>query len=95
MNNERLTIFEWEHHIGTIVPIRQALVMRPLISFYLFLIVAPLFLLNGLFHYLVMCKCMSTTVGVNGTVHFNYFLVMRLNITIVTSCDLLTVILLT
>ena len=46
-------------------------------------------------HYLVKCKCMGTTVGVNGTVQFNYFLVMSLNITIVTSCDSLIVILLT
>ena len=32
---------------------------------------------------------MSTTVRVNGTVQFTFFLVMRLNITVVTSCDLL------
>ena len=30
---------------------------------------------------------MSTTVRVNGTVQFTFFLVMTLNITIVTSCD--------
>ena len=47
------------------------------------------------FYYLVMCKCMSTTVRVNGTVQFTFFLVMRLNITIVTSCDSLIVILVT
>ena len=46
-------------------------------------------------HYLVKCKCMGTTGGVNGTVQFNYFLAMSLNITIVTSCDSLIVILLT
>ena len=36
---------------------------------------------------------MSTTVSVNGTVQFTFFLIMRLNITIVASCDLLIVIL--
>ena len=36
---------------------------------------------------------MSTTVRVNGTVQFTFFLIMRLNITIVASCDLLIVIL--
>ena len=46
------------------------------------------------FYYLVMCKCMSTTVRVNGTVQFTFFLIMRLNVTIVSSCALLTVILL-
>ena len=36
---------------------------------------------------------MSTTAHVNGTVQFTFFLVMRLNITIVISCDSLIVIL--
>ena len=36
---------------------------------------------------------MSTTVCVSGTVQFTFFLVMKLNINIVTSCDWLTVIL--
>ena len=40
-------------------------------------------------YYLVMCKCMSTTVRVNGTVRFTFLFVMKMNITIVTSCDLL------
>ena len=53
------------------------------------LIVATLFLMNRFF-YLVMCKCMSTTVRVNGTLQFTFFLV----ITIVTSSDSLIVILL-
>ena len=35
-----------------------------------------------------MCKFMSTTVCVNGTVQFTFFLIMRLNITIVT-CNLI------
>ena len=35
---------------------------------------------------------MSTTICVNGTVQFTFFLVMRLNITIVTSCDSLILI---
>ena len=34
-----------------------------------------------------MCKCMNTTVPVNGTVQFTFFFIMKLNITIVTSCD--------
>ena len=39
------------------------------------------------FYYLVMCKCMSTTVRGNGTVQFTFFFIMRLNISIITSCD--------
>ena len=56
------------------------------------LIVAMLFLLNGLFYYLAMCNCVSTTVRLNGTVQFTFFLVMRLNSTIDTGCDSLIVI---
>ena len=52
-------------------------------------------LIKWTFHHLVMCKRMSTTVCVNGTVKFIFFLVMRLNITIVKSCDSLIVILAT
>ena len=59
------------------------------------LIVALLFLLYGLFYYLAMCKCMSVTVRGNGTVQFAFFFIMRLNITIMTSCDSLIVILVT
>ena len=66
--------------------------MRSLLEFYLLLIVATSVLLNGLFYYFVMFKCMSTTVRVDGTVQFILFFVMRLNITIVTSCDSLIVI---
>ena len=40
-------------------------------------------------------KCMSTTVHVNLTLQFTFFLNMRLNITIVMSCDSLIVILVT
>ena len=47
------------------------------------------------FYYLIMCKCISTTVRGNGTVQFTFFFIMRLNVTIITSCDLLIVILLT
>ena len=36
---------------------------------------------------------MSTTVCVNSTVQFIFFLIMRLNISIVTSCDALIAIL--
>ena len=35
---------------------------------------------------------MSTIVRVNGTVQFTFYLIMRLNITIFTSCKLLIVI---
>ena len=38
---------------------------------------------------------MSPTVRVNGTVQFTFFLFMRLNTAIVTSCDLFIVILVT
>ena len=57
--------------------------------------VATLFLLYGLFYYLVMLKCMSTTVRDNGTVQFTFVFIMRLNITIIMSCDSLIVILVT
>ena len=62
------------------------------------LIVATLYLFNGLFcyfHYLVICKCMSTTVHFNDTVQFTFFLVMILNITIIRNCNSLIVILVT
>ena len=64
-------------NIGTILHIRQALVIRSLLKLYLVLIVATLFLLNSYSY--CHCKCMSTTVRVNGTVQFTFFLVMRLN----------------
>ena len=38
---------------------------------------------------------MSTTVRGNGTIQFTFFFIMRLNITIITSCDSLIVILVT
>ena len=38
------------------------------------LIVAMSFLLNGIFYYLAMCKCVSTTARVNGTFQFSFFL---------------------
>ena len=56
------------------------------------LIVATLFLLFA-FYYLVMCKCMSTTVCGNGTVEFTFFFIRGLNFTIITCCDSLIVIL--
>ena len=46
-------------------------------------------------YYLVMCKCMNTTVRGNGTVQFTLFFIMRLNVTIITSCDSFIVILAT
>ena len=49
-------------------------------------------LIDWTFHYCVICKCVNTTVRDNGTVQFTFFLLMRLNITIVRSCDLLVVI---
>ena len=59
------------------------------------LIVVMLFLLNRHFYYLFMCKCKGTTVRVNSTVQLTFFLIMRFNITIITSCDSLNVILAT
>ena len=47
------------------------------------------------FYYLVMCTFMSTTVPVNVTVQFTFFLIIKLNITIVTSCNLIIAILVT
>ena len=47
------------------------------------------------FYYLIMCKCLSTTVCGNGTIQFTFFFIIRLNVTIITSYDLLIVILLT
>ena len=55
---------EQEHHIGTIIPIRQALVVRSLFEFYLFLVVATSSLFNELFIILPNAKCISTTVRV-------------------------------
>ena len=55
------------------------------------LIVTTIFLLNQVF-IILSCECMSTTVHVNGTVQITFFWVMRLNITIVISCDSLVVI---
>ena len=56
------------------------------------LIVATLFLLFG-FYYLIICKCMSTTVRDNGTVQVTFFFIMGLNFAIITSCDSLIVML--
>ena len=47
------------------------------------------------FYYLAMCNCMSITVRVNSSVKLTFFLVMRLEIIIVTSCDSLIGILVT
>ena len=51
------------------------------------------FLLNELIYYFVMCQCISTTVHADGAVQFTFFLVVKLNITNVTSYDSLIVIL--
>ena len=75
------------HYIGTIVPIQQGLVIRSLLELYLLSIVARLSILNELIYYYVMCQCMSTFVHVDVTVQFTFFLVTKLNITIITSCD--------
>ena len=40
-----------------------------------------------------MCKRISAAVHDNGSVQFTFFLVLKLNITIVTNCDALIVIL--
>ena len=90
-NNLRSTILEKEHYTDTIVPTREALVIRSLLEFYLCFIVATLFLLNGHSCYFAIFKCMGTTVHDNATVQFIFFLSMRLNMAIVTSYDLLTV----
>ena len=84
-------MFQLEHNIDTIVPIWHVLLIRPLLEFYLLLIVATLLLLNELC-YFVMGEYMTTIVRVNGTVQFTFVLVMRLSITIVMSCDSLFVI---
>ena len=52
-------------------------------------------LIEWTFYYIVICKCLSTIVRVTGTVQFTFFLVMRLNITIITVCDSFIVILVT
>ena len=46
-------------------------------------------LIEWTFYYFVMRKCISIAVCVNGTLKFTFYLVMRLNITIVLSCDTL------
>ena len=81
------------HYIGTIVPIQQGLVIRSLLELYLLSIVARLSILNELIYYYVMCQCMSTFVHVDVTVQFTFFLVTKLNITIITSWDSLMIIL--
>ena len=49
-------------------------------------------LIEWTFHYLVMCKSITTTVCVNSTAQFTFLLVMRKNIAIAMNCDLLIVI---
>ena len=66
---------------------------RVFIRLYLFLIVAKLFLLHGFYYHFVIYKGMTTTVRIHGTVQFSFFLATILNSTIVSSCDLLIVIL--
>ena len=39
----------------------------------------------------VMCKCTCTTICINGSAQINFFVIMRLNISIFKSCDSLTV----
>ena len=70
--------------------------MRSFLEFHLLLIVATLFLWNGIFIILIFIifHQLSTTVCDNGTALYSFFLVMKLNITIVTCCDLVIVILL-
>ena len=50
-------------------------------------------LIEWIFYSFLMCRCESNTLCVIGTVQFTFFLVMRLNITIITSWDLVIVIL--
>ena len=67
--------------------------MKIFVRILFFFIAATLFLLNDLFYYLVMRKFMCLTVRVNGTVQLTLFLIITLNINIVTSYDLFIVIL--
>ena len=54
IKNEKSTVFEEEHYIGTIAPMRHLLVLRVFLELCLFLVAATLFLLNKflLFSYL-------------------------------------------
>ena len=54
--------------------ITQQLSRHEILTKILLLGPVELFLLNGLFYYLVMRKCMNTTVRVNGTVQVTFFL---------------------
>ena len=54
--------------------ITQQLSRHEILTKILLLGPVELFLLNGLFYYLVMRKCTSTTVRVNGTVQVTLFL---------------------
>ena len=51
INNETSTIFEQEHYIGTITLIRQAVKIRSLLEFYLFLIAATLFIVWTFYYF--------------------------------------------
>ena len=74
------------------VPIRQTLVIRSLWEFYVFTS-CYIILMEWTFYYFIICMWMSATVHINGTAQFTFFLVMRLTITIVKSCDFLILIL--
>ena len=87
LNKNKLHRRHWTYSTG----LGNKIILRVLFA----LIVATLFLLNGLFYYFVTCKRMSITARVNGIVQFTFFLIIRFRITIITSCDSLIVILVT
>ena len=82
--------------IGTILPIRLAPVIKSLIEFYLFVIVAWLFSVNGLFDSFDIYKRMNTTVrdNSNSSIYFLH-VILRLNIIFVTSGALFIIIIVT
>ena len=79
---------EQEHHIGTIIPIRQALVIRSLFEFYLFLVVATSSLFNELFIILPNAKCISTTVRVY-SIDLLCYKIEKYHITYCITCNLI------
>ena len=82
--------------IGTILPIRLAPVIKSLIEFYLFVIVAWLFSVNGLFDNFDIYKRINTTVrdSSNSSIYF-LRVILRLNIIFVMSGALFIIIIVT
>ena len=82
--------------IGTILPIRLAPVIKSSIEFYLFVIVAWLFSVNGLFDNFDIYKRINTTVrdSSNSSIYF-LRVILRLNIIFVMSGALFIIIIVT